>query len=308
MMIKNWAMAAMLLVVAISAAPAQSPSDGAGDDQAIRQSAEEYGAAFNRGEIDSVMKYWMDDADYVNHDGKSYRGKQAIAQLFHEAFQGLQGQSLSLKIDSLRFLKPDVAIEDGVAEFTDAQGGSRGGRYTTVWIKEGDAWRIGSARELPADLTMGDAGAPDSPLKPLTWLIGSWHSDDDGPKVELTSQWTLDEMFLVQNYKVQGQDQDAVKVTQWIGFDPLTSQIRSWTFDSRGGYGEGWWTRDGNTWSADVAGLLSDGREGTARNTIQFVDENHMIWRSSGRNLDGQPMPDGTVSFVRKDQAAAGQP
>ncbi len=307
-MTKTLATAVLLLAAAIGSAPAQSPSHGAADDQVIRQSAEEYGAAFSRGDIDAVMKYWMDDADYVNHDGKSYRGKQAIAQLFREASQGLQGQSLTLKIDSLRFLKPDVAIEDGVAEITTPQGEHRGGRYTTVWIKEGDTWRIGSARDLPADQSAGNAEAADSPLKPLAWLVGSWVSDDDGPKVELTAQWTLDERYLVQNYKVQGQDQDAAEVTQWIGLDPLTSQIRSWTFDARGGYGEGWWTRDGNTWSADVVGVLSDGREGTAQNTVQFVDDEHMIWRSRGRNLEGQPMPDGTVSFVRKDQAAAAPP
>ena len=49
-------------------------------------------------------------------------------------------------------------------------------------------------------------------------------------------------------------------VTQRIGWDPLTKQIKSWVFDSEGGYGDGLWTRKGNQWVIKSTGVLPDGR------------------------------------------------
>jgi hypothetical protein len=33
--------------------------------------------------------------------------------------------------------------------------------------------------------------------------------------------------------------------TQWIGWDPAAKQIRSWSFEADGGYGESVWTKQG---------------------------------------------------------------
>jgi hypothetical protein len=107
----------------------------------------------------------------------------------------------------------------------------------------------------------------------------------------------------VQDYTVAGKDGDDLRVTQWIGFDPSTAQIRSWTFDSRGGYGDGLWTREDNTWRSETTGVLPDGRIGTSFNTIRFVDDTHLEWRSTGRNVEGQPMPDAEVRLVRSDKS-----
>jgi hypothetical protein len=108
----------------------------------------------------------------------------------------------------------------------------------------------------------------------------------------------------VQDYVVSGEAGDDLKVTQWIGFDPISGQIKSRAFDSRGGYGEGLWERDDNTWSSEAIGVLPDGRTGSALNSVRFVDESHMEWRSTGRNVDGQPMADVEVTFVRADKGA----
>ena len=33
-----------------------------------------------------------------------------------------------------------------------------------------------------------------------------------------------------------------------IGYDPVKGRLRSWVFDSEGGFGEGSWRQEGNKW------------------------------------------------------------
>jgi uncharacterized protein (TIGR02246 family) len=283
-------------------AQAKEPATDSTDEQVIRKSVDDYCAAFNNGDVEALLAYWANDADYVNEDGETHRGKDAIGALFRNSTENLEGCKLVLKIDTLRLLKPDVAIEDGIAELTGTEGDTDRAHYTAVWVKTDGKWLISNARDRPADEDAGSTANADY-LKPLEWLVGEWVSEDDGPAVRLESNWALKKNFLVQDYTVTGKDGNDVHVTQWIGFDPLTEQIKSWTFDSRGGYGEGLWSREDNTWQTEATGVLPDGRTGSSLNSIRFVDDTHLEWRSTGRNVEGQPMPDAEVRFVRKDTA-----
>jgi uncharacterized protein (TIGR02246 family) len=307
-MFKQSILASMLLAaLGVCTARSQQPAQSASDEQIIRQSVDEYATAFNNGDVETVLGYWDADADYVDEDGETHRGKDAIGALFRNAAQNLQGQKLALKIDSLRLVKPEVAIEDGTASLTNTDGETRSSRYTAVWVKNGDKWLIESARELPDDEEAAATEGGANYLQPLEWLVGDWVSEDSGPTVNLTAKWALDKNFIVQEYSVAGGDSADLRVVQWIGFDPVTGQIKSWTFDSRGGYGEGLWSREGNAWHGETTGVLPDGRSGTARNSVRFVDDTHLQWSSTGRNVEGQPMPDAEVRFVRSDSTQNAQ-
>jgi hypothetical protein len=78
--------------------------------------------------------------------------------------------------------------------------------------------------------------------------------------------------------------------------------MRSWVFDSHGGFGEGNWQRDGNRWVVACAGVLPDGGTGQATNIWEFVDPKTFVWRAVDREVDGQPVGDMDVKFVRKSE------
>ena len=85
-------------------------------------------------------------------------------------------------------------------------------------------------------------------------------------------------------------------------WDPTSGQLHSWYFDSRGGFGEGQWTRDGNSWKIAAGGIVADGRTGTSTNIWKFVDNKTISWISKDRELGGVPMPENEVKFVRKSE------
>ena len=79
--------------------------------------------------------------------------------------------------------------------------------------------------------------------------------------------------------------------TQRIGWDPVTRNIRSWVFDSEGGFGEGVWTREGNKWIVKKTGVTGDGKIASATNIISQVSKHRMTWESRshrGRKKDAR--------------------
>jgi hypothetical protein len=95
-------------------------------------------------------------------------------------------------------------------------------------------------------------------------------------------------------------DQIDIFVIQVIGWDASAGKIRSWVFDSDGGFGEGTWTKKGNRWLVDANATLPDGRKTSAINVMTVLDKNTITWESTGRDLDGEILPNiGPMKVVR---------
>jgi hypothetical protein len=79
--------------------------------------------------------------------------------------------------------------------------------------------------------------------------------------------------------------------TQIVAWDPSSERIRSWVFDSDGGFGEGLWSREENRWVIKAHSTLADGKKGTAVQIITKLDDNSFTWESIGREVDGELLP-----------------
>ncbi len=253
----------------------------------------------NRGNLEALLALWSPDADYIDEAGKVTRGKEALTAVFKKSLADIKGSKVAGKMNSLKFLRPDVAVEDGSLEFTAPDGTKESNRYAIVWVKSGDHWLISSARDLPAEVN--DVPSLAYPqLKALEWLVGEWQDASDKIDVSVVCRWDRNKSFLVMQYEVKQPGEEPLHVTQRIGWDGYNERIRSWTFDSQGGFGESNWQRDGNRWVAATSGILPDGGTGGATNVYQFVDPNTILWRSLDRDVDGQPLADAEIKFVRK--------
>jgi uncharacterized protein (TIGR02246 family) len=289
-------LAAVALLLTVNSGEGQAPA--ANDEQAIRQAVAAYAAAFNKGDMAALAAVWAPDAEYVDEAGTITKGRDAIVKQFKQFFTDLKGSKMALKVTNIRILKGDVALQDGLSTLTGPDGSVTEGRFTAVWFKTDGKWQLRSARDLPGEATdtPGAAGA----LKALQWLIGDWEGEKGG--VTVSARWAMNQAFLQVEYKVK-ETNGELAVMQLIGFDPLTGQIKSWTFDSHGGYGEGLWERDGNSWVAETAGVLPNGQIGTAVNVIRYLDDKSIQFQTRDREVGGQPIPDGEVKLVRKAAA-----
>jgi hypothetical protein len=141
-------------------------------------------------------------------------------------------------------------------------------------------------------------------LKELEWLIGDWVDADESATVETTYQWARDKSFIGGSFTVNIQGRLDLQGTQVIGWDPVGKSIRSWVFDSKGGFGEAVWTKQGNQCLAKASMVLASGEKASAINIYSYLDDDTFTFQSIGRERGGELLPNiEEVKVVRKQSA-----
>lgn len=270
-------------------AAAQDMSEVEKAAAAIRQGVESYVAAYNQGDAAGVASRWSPTAVYVDSQtGQRIQGRQAIEAMFRELFQEAAGQ-LSVKVEAIRLLTPEVAIEDGIAFVAYETGAPTTSKYTAVYLKQNSEWLLDSVREQEI-FTQSEAQS--SQLEQLGWLVGQWVDQDEQATISTRFEWAQNKSFLTASFEVSVQGESELRGTQVIGWDPVSSRIRSWVFDSAGGFGEGVWKQVADQWIVDASSTLADGSTGRATTVYTHVSDDVFKWKSIDRWLNGESQPD----------------
>ena len=270
------------------------------DLTAIRATVKSYIEAYNRGDAKAVADHWSETAEWVSPSGQKIRGRALIEKALAAMFAELKGMKVELGEPTVRMVTPEVAVEEGTATVVVPGETPNASSYIAIHVKKDGQWKLDSVREteLPAEAFQCDG------LDQLDWMIGEWV--DNGPKssVETTVSWSRNGAFLIAIFRVTNSDGDDLEGTQIIGWDPVARSIRSWMFDSDGGFGQGQWRQQGDRWIVSFSQTLADGSQATSTNIYQRVDDDSYLWQSIDRRLDGQALPDiKEVKVVRAAQS-----
>jgi hypothetical protein len=119
----------------------------------------------------------------------------------------------------------------------------------------------------------------------------------------VTFRWSDDGNFLLGDYEITGPDQEASRSTQRIGWDPVTGRLRSWTFDSDGGFSGGEWEATADGWTVKSEATMPDGTLGSATMTIVPKDADHFAVRATDRIVAGVEEPDFELTIARRAPA-----
>jgi uncharacterized protein (TIGR02246 family) len=266
------------------------------DEQQIQKSVVAFVEQYNAHKADAVTALFAPDARMVFSDGTEVNGSDEIKQTFEEAFSARPKSQISVDVDSIRFLTPDVAVEEGFTSmFPDGETLTSQGRYTVLHLKRQGRWLMQSVRVVEEE-SFSSYGE----LQDLEWLVGEWIDEGRAENVEADFQWDENRSFLVESFKVIREGTVVLKGTQPIGWDPQAKQVRSWIFDSSGGFGEAVWIPVEDRWVCKAKGVLSDGSSASATRTLERATPDRVIWSSTDRVHDGESLPDIAVTMVRK--------
>ncbi len=251
-------------------------------EKAAKTQTDAYIAAFNKGDARALAAMFADDAQYTSDDGETVIGRAAVLEGLTKFFTKNKGAKLDVQIESARFLTSDVLVEKGLSTMADETT-----RYVCNYVKKDGAWLISELNET----TLPPADAAAVALDELGWLVGAWKDNSPGVTVATTVAWTKNQHFLRRSITVTREGEDAMEATEVIGYDPVAGGIRSWVFDSEGGFGEGAWTRDANKWLVSFKATAPDGSTSTAQHIITYLDDKKYTWESINRQRDGEVMP-----------------
>jgi uncharacterized protein (TIGR02246 family) len=278
------------LAAALASAGPLAAADDPKDQAAIQKNAEGFVEAFHKGDAKALAAFWATDGDYTDQTGRHLHGRDAIEKAFAKLFADNKGLKVGIDSHALRFLTPDVAIEDGVSSVFAPDGGppSRA-RYTIVHVKKDGQWYLGSVRDA--------AFAPPSNrdhLSALGPLLGNWTGDgENGTTERLSFGWAENQSFVVAAFATLVKDVTVAGSNSWIGWDPLAKTVRSWMFDATGSYGDGTWAKDGNKWVIKTATVHPDGTKSAATFVLTVGDGDSLTLQMKDRSTDGKPVPDG---------------
>ncbi|MCY2950393.1 MAG: SgcJ/EcaC family oxidoreductase [Planctomycetota bacterium] len=281
---------------------AASTSGATNDEQAVRQVTQSFVKAFNAGSAEKAAALFLSGAEFTDDAGNVHKGAAAIKVVLGRFFEKFPGATSTMTADSVWMVSPTLAIEEGqrLVSTKDDQS-SAASFYTLVMSKQQGQWKIASGREVDDD----DALTPHDRLKPLAWLAGDWVDEGSDAVVQISCRWSEEKNFLLVEFNAKVQGKPAMKSNQRIGWDPLTQKVRSWVFDSDGGYGEGVWSQVEDRWVIKSTAVLPDGQTGSATIVLEPQDKGSYLMKGFDRIRGKTAEPDFEVKIVRRPPAPA---
>jgi uncharacterized protein (TIGR02246 family) len=272
----------------LTSVQAAKAEEQAADVALIREAVKSYVAAFNRGDAKALAALWSPEAVYTNPvSNEQVVGRDAIERQFSTVFGEAQGIKLEANTDSIQFVSPNIAIEHGTATVDREGQKPENSEYTAVYVKRDGYWLLDRVTE--EDVVV--APSHYEQLKELEWMIGTWVDQDDKARIETTCEWTKNQNFITRSFVLSVRDRIEMAGMQFIGWDPVAKQVRSWVFDSDGGFSQGTWSKKDNSWHIHSFGTLPDGTKSSSVNIITYVDDNTFTWQSLNREAGGELLP-----------------
>jgi uncharacterized protein (TIGR02246 family) len=272
--------------------------DRAADRAAIATTFQQLLKALGKGDADAVASFWTDTGEYIDDEGEIIRGRKALAAAYKKFFAKTRGLQVQGKASDLRFLGQDAAVAEGVF---DRQGAKElpatSARFTALLVREKGKWRLAQLREE-------ERGEPAS-LDDVKWLIGDWVAKTPDREVSVRYAWDPKKVFMRGRFAVREKGKEVLSGEQIIGRDASADTLRSWVFDSEGGFGSGVWERDGKQWVVDSEGVQADGTTTSSVNVLTPVDADTFTWQSRDRSAGTDAKPDTVpvkVTRVKKNK------
>lgn len=267
---------------AVTATPPEPPAFAAAAEAEIRGMLRAYLRAFNQHDAPALAAHWSPAGESVDLDsGDVTAGREAVREVFTTLFARDDAATIDIDVASIRPIRADVAVVDGVTRVAFADGLPSSTRFSAVVVREGGRWLLESVREA----VQPQAAAEGGPLDELAWLVGAWEDTGAGVTAATDCAWSAGRGFLVRTHAVRPDaaaepqaaaarrggpallppgDATPRDVTEIVGWDADRRTLRSWLFTSGGRFAEATWARtpDGRGWVIRVEGRGRD--EGSA--------------------------------------------
>jgi uncharacterized protein (TIGR02246 family) len=280
----------------VPSAWAQEERDQKKDTAGVRAAAREYLEALRRGDLKAAAEVWTADGEYTDAAGTSQKARKLLAEQTAAAGdEAVAEAEVKLPDSTLRFVTPDVAVEDGKTKSELSEDGRLvAGKFTAVWVKRDGKWRLDSLRE--------SAVVPPSAserLQPLEWLNGEWVGATDRGVILVSSRWCDAGHFILREFVERAADGGVTTGSQRIGWDPSIEKIKCWTFDSHGGSAEGIWRQEGDRWIVETTEVMPDGSKAAALSSYTPAGDGRFVWEASRGKIGDKTVPTRSVEFKR---------
>lgn len=146
-----------------------------------------------------------------------------------------------------------------------------------------------------------DTNSRDQELNQLSWLIGQWEESEEDSRLFTEGLWDKEKSFIIIHFQIFKSNELTLEGREIIGWDPAQKELRSWTFDTDGGFGEGAWIKADGKWNVVTAFTRPDGRKASSVSIFSNISPDGFTWESTSRIVDGNIVPNvGPITVKKK--------
>jgi uncharacterized protein (TIGR02246 family) len=273
------------------------------EDAAIRAIGKSLVDAYQQHDAKAFAALFTANGEYVDENEALFHGREEIENEFAAFFKANPDTSILVQLEAARPIAPGVVKVPGGTSFrrTAADQPAKG-RCSLVCVKEGEHWRIASLREV----AQNDEASHHEQLRALEWMLGEWVSEGQRSEIHFSCHWDRHRNFLIRDFLIRTAEGTAISGTQRIGYDPVSDHLKTWIFDSDGGFSDGYFQREGANWVLHTSGITAGGQMAAGTEIFTPIDEHHIAWDSVDRFVGGTRIADsGKTTIVRKPPAPA---
>lgn len=263
------------------------------DRDAILAMLNQFRDAFQKKDAAAAVALMTAEAELIPDEGAPLKGREAIRKAYAAHFTAAKPATFKIVPNNLRFTSHDTAIEEGRMTVTRESEAPDVNDYHILYVREDGKWLISVIKETDV---VG------SELDDLDWLIGTWNAKQGEGEVTNSYEWFGNKSFIKATIDVRGK-QRSFSTMQLIGLDPMSGEIRTWTFEHDGGLGEGSIRRDGARWIFENVAILSGGAVLETTNILVPVNKDTITWQSINLTIDGESvgnLPPTKLTRVKK--------
>lgn len=265
------------------------PAKFTADEAAIRKANESLLKAYASDSPQAVAEHFTQDGEYVNSSGAVFHGREAIQDSLTAFFAEHPGCELQAELHDLRFVSPTVAVVEGTTTVIHEHDTLETNcNFTAIYNKLDGQWLIASVRDQMHVVKPSH----ETQLEQLSFLIGDWVNEDSDSVVTFSCRPTENGKFLIRDFTMKVHGQDVLSGTERIGWDPVSGRLRAWIFDSEGGFADGTWSREGDTWILKLNGVSSDGELASGNSIYRVIDNHSVSWQAVDHVIGGVASPD----------------
>ncbi len=279
-----WGLCLLLAMTIQSQAEDESPTESTNakvpipeKEKPFRENAQKFVDAYAKRDAEAIGRLFTEDAEFLDELKVRTVGRKAIVNRFRDAFADPSHATfLTIQIDKITYLSDDAVLEEGFVVVEERENQSRFyNRYVAIHTRGDDGhWRIKILKDYPRE----PLGRMEQ-LARLSWLLGDWINEDSASTVVTTCRWSEDGNYLLRKFQIRTDDGRELNGTQRIGWDPVRQKLRSWTFDSAGGFFSGFWTQTDDGWILTSAGVTASGETTSSTAIYKIIDQEMLTWQ-----------------------------
>ena len=264
----------------------------------VRKALIDFVTAFNSNNAKAMAATLSPKVEYIDEESNRVEGAAKVEELLSGFFKENKGAQLELTPSGIRMLGTAVAMEDAESIVSVEDKNSQSSRRVSIlYAKEADGWKIASYREYPQEIAPPENA---DRLRELSFLLGEWA--DEAPDSTLRTKFSMaeDNSHVLREFSLIQDGKETIKGTQRISVDPLSGNIKGWTFDNAGGYGVATFTPNGDSWVVRGTGVTPEGEEASATYIIKSIGPDRIEFKAINRMVGNLIEPDQTSTLVRK--------